>query len=79
MTLHTKTLKLRIKDKHRAFLDGLAREVNMVWNYLNELSSRAIRERRQFMSGYDLQKYVAGATKQGLGIPSQTLQQICEE
>jgi len=78
-TTHTKTLKLRIKDKHRAFLDGLARDVNMVWNYLNELSSRAIRERGQFMSGYDLQKYVVGATKEGLGIPSQTLQQVCEE
>lgn len=79
MTTHTKTLKLRIKDKHCALLNGLSRDVNMVWNYLNELSSRAIRERGQFMSGYDLQKYVAGATKEGLGIPSQTLQQICEE
>ena len=79
MGIHTKTLKLRIKDKHSTLLNGLARDVNMVWNYLNELSSRAIRERRQFMSGYDLQKYVAGATKQGLGIPSQTLQQVCEE
>lgn len=79
MDLYTKTLKLRIKDKHRAFLDGLARESNMVWNYLNELSSRAIRERGQFLSGYDLQKYVAGVGKEGLLLPSQCHQQICEE
>jgi len=76
---NTITLKLRIKDKHCAFLDGLARETNLVWNYINELSSRAIRERGQFMSGYDLQKYVAGVGKEGLALPSQCHQQVCEE
>lgn len=76
---NTITLKLRIKDKHCAFLDGLARETNLVWNYINELSSRAIRERGQFMSGYDLQKYVAGVGKEGLLLPSQCHQQVCEE
>lgn len=79
MSLHTKTLKLRIKDKHHAFLDAQAREVNFVWNYLNELSSRAIRERRQYLSGYDLQKFVAGVGKEGLSIGSTTTQQVCEE
>jgi Tannase and feruloyl esterase len=29
----------------------MAREVNFVWNYRNETSWRAIRERRQFFSG----------------------------
>ena len=29
----TKTLKLRIKDKHAAVLSAMAREVNQVWNY----------------------------------------------
>lgn len=79
MELHTKTLKLRIKDKHVAFLNGLARETNMVWNYLNELSSRAIRERGLFLSGYDLQKYVAGVGKEGMILPAACHQQVCEE
>ncbi len=38
-----KTLKLRIKDKHASALVAMAREVNTVWNYLNELSHRSIR------------------------------------
>ena len=33
-----KTLHIRIKDKHCKVLDALARDVNMVWNYCNELS-----------------------------------------
>lgn len=76
---NTKTLKLRIKDKHRPVLDAMAREVNFVWNYLNELSNRSIREHGKFLSGYDMQKYTAGATKEGLSIGSSTVQQVCEE
>jgi putative transposase len=34
----TKTLKLRIKDKHAKVLAAMACEVNMVWNFVNELS-----------------------------------------
>ena len=82
MTTYTKTLKLRIKDKHTACLDSFAREVNMVWNYVNELSFKAVRKfngKAQWLSGYDLQKYTAGSTKEGLTIPSSTIQQICEE
>ena len=29
----TKTLRLRIKDKHAKVLAAMAREVNMVWNF----------------------------------------------
>ena len=43
----TKTLRLRIKDKHARVLSAMAREVNQVWNYCNETSHRAIRERSQ--------------------------------
>lgn len=82
--VHTKTLKLRIKDKHAAWLGALAREVNQVFNFCNEVSMKASRPysgKPKWLSGYDLQKLVAGATKgdDGLSIPSQTLQQVCEE
>jgi IS605 OrfB family transposase len=75
-----KTLKLRIKDKHAPALAAMAREVNQVWNYVNELSSRSIRERGKFLSAYDLQKYTAGFSKcDGVKIGSATVQLICEE
>lgn len=80
----TKTLKLRIKDKHVAWLRSLAREVNTVFNFCNEVSMRASNPfsgKPKWLSGYDLQKLVAGATRgeDALSIPSQTLQQVCEE
>ncbi|OUL98813.1 RNA-guided endonuclease InsQ/TnpB family protein [Variovorax sp. JS1663] len=77
---HTRTLKLRIKDKHAAVLSAMAREVNQVWNFCNETSHRAIRERRQWLSGHDLQKLTNGFSKcDGVQIGSPTTQQVCEE
>ena len=53
---HTRTLRIRVKDKHASVLMAMAREVNTVWNYLNETSHRAIRDRGRLLSGFDLQK-----------------------
>ena len=76
----TKTLKLRIKDKHAKVLAAMAREVNQVWNYCNETSHRSIRERHRWLSGYDLQKLTNGFSKcDGVLIGSPTVQQVCEE
>ncbi len=76
----TKTLKLRIKDKHQKLLTAMAREVNIVWNFCNETSAKAVRERRKFLSGYDLQKLTAGFSKcDGISVGSATIQQVCEE
>ena len=76
----TKTLRLRIKDKHARVLTAMAREVNQVWNFCNETSCRAIRERRQWLSGYDLQKLTNGFSKcDGVQIGSPTVQQVCED
>jgi IS605 OrfB family transposase len=75
-----KTLKLRIKDKHDSVLRAMAREVNFVWNYCNETSSKAIRDRYKFLSGFDLQKLTAGYSKcEGVGVGSATVQLVCEE
>jgi len=74
----TKTLKVRVKDKHVAQLNRMARNVNFVWNYLNELSSRAIRERGLFLSAYDMHPYTKGAGTD-LGLHSQTLQEVARE
>lgn len=75
-----KTLKLRIKDKHASVLGQMAREVNLVWNFANETSSRAIRERNKWLSGFDLQKLTAGYSKcDDVLVGSTTIQQVCEE
>ncbi len=73
-----KALRVRIRDKHAALLSEMARQVNFVWNYVNELSSRSIRERGRFLSAYDLHPYLKGSGKL-LGLHSQTIQGITEE
>lgn len=75
---HIKTLKVRVKDKHRPLLNQMARSVNLVWNYVNELSHRSIKERGVFLSAYDIQKYTNGAGKD-LGLHSHTVQKVGAE
>ena len=79
-SLVTRTLKLRIKDRHAALLQRMATQVNQVWNFCNETSSRSIHERHTWLSGFDLQKYTKGFSKcDGVVIGSTTVQQVCEE
>lgn len=78
MAKNTKTLKVRVKDRHVTVLVGMARSVNFVWNFINELSQRSIKERGVFLSAYDLHPYTKGAGKE-LGLHSQTLQCIAAE
>lgn len=78
MTEFTKTLKVRVRDKHAKVLRRQAAAVNRVWNYVNELSHRSIRERNTFLSGYDLQNYTKGAGKE-LGLNSATVQMVGHE
>lgn len=80
MSASIKTLKVRIKDKHRSLLVSMAGEVNTTWNFCNETSQRSIRERHKWLSGFDLQKLTDGFSKcEGIRIGSATTQQVCEE
>lgn len=74
----TKTFKVRVRDRHAKVLCAQARAVNFVWNYLNELSSRSVRERGVWLSGFDMDRYTQGAGK-ALGLHSQTLQEVSRE
>ena len=75
-----KTLHVRLKDKHAVVLENMAREVNFVWNYVNELCQKHLQRTGKFLSAYDLHQYTAGATKQDMmQIHSQTLQAVNEE
>jgi putative transposase len=76
----TKTLRLRVKDKHSRLLAKMARDVNQVFNFCNETSMRAIRERHQWLSGYDLQKLTAGfCSCDGVTVSGSTVQSVCAE
>lgn len=73
-----KTLKVRVKDKHAPLLRQMAYGVNTVWNYINELSHRSIRERGVFLSAFDMDRYTKGASKL-LGLHSHTVQEVLRE
>ena len=52
----------------------------MVWNFCNDLSQRAISERRLWLTAYDLQKYTTGLTEcDGIKLAATTVQQVCAE
>jgi len=73
-----KTLKVRVRDKHVKTLNSWAFSVNQVWNYCNELSYRSIKGKSNWLSGYDLQNYTKGSSKE-LGLNSATIQMIGHE
>ena len=73
-----KTIKLRIKDKHKETLTKLANDVNFVWNYVNDLCYTHLQRKQEFLSAYDIAKYTRGASKE-CGLHSQTIQAVTEE
>lgn len=79
----TKTLQLRIKDKHARVLRQMAREVNQVWNHINAVSAKAARPfvgPPKYLSSYDLQKLTAGYSKcESVAVGSGTVQLVCVE
>ena len=76
-----RVLHLRVKDKHGAWLSSLAREVNVVFNYCNELSLKVFERERRFLSGFDFWPFLKGATRGdcALNLPVQAVQEIAEE
>ncbi len=83
--VHTKTLKVRIRDKHVSTLIKWAYGVNQVWNFCNETAMKALSNvsefgpaKPAFLSGYDLQKHTKGMNKT-LGLNSATVQMVAHE
>jgi IS605 OrfB family transposase len=88
MKTQTKTLKIRVKDKHSKMLGRLAFGVNQVWNATNDLTHEAyyvpVPEigyiKGVWLSGYDAQKIILPINKErALGLPSHTVQQVVAE
>ncbi|MGY6511871.1 RNA-guided endonuclease InsQ/TnpB family protein [Vibrio parahaemolyticus] len=82
--MQTKTLQVRVKDKHAKLLRQMAFEVNQVFNHANELSMKASRNYSEigpikpvWLSAFDIQKITSGIQKdRGFLIGSSTVQEI---
>lgn len=85
MKNQTKTLRVRVKDKHAPLLRRMAYEVNQCFNYANELTMKSSRNysdagpvKPVWLSGYDVQKTVLHFRNDlSLSIPSHTAQEVC--
>ncbi len=78
-TSTTRVLRLRLKDKHAQALRAMSRDVNLTWNYCNDLGLKVFERERRFISGFDLQGYLNGASKEGLSVGSAVFQQVAEK
>ncbi|HCH1183460.1 TPA: transposase [Vibrio parahaemolyticus] len=84
MKMQTKTLSVRVKDKHAKVLRQMAFEVNQVFNHANELTMKASRNYSEvgavkpfWLSAFDIQKMTSGIQKErGFLIGSVTVQEI---
>jgi putative transposase len=76
----TRTLRLKVRADANTWLNAAAAEVNVVFNYCNETSYKAATRtdlKRKWMSGFDLCKLTAGATKYFDKIGAGTIQLVC--
>lgn len=73
-----KTLRVRLKDKHKSVLCQMARDVNTVFNFSQDLSLKILNRESKFASAYDMQKYTKGSSLE-LSINSQTVQAVTDE
>jgi transposase len=87
MEKQTKTLKVRVKDKHTSLLERMAFEVNQIWNAANEETSLwcyipipEVGYIRNPISAFELQKQLKGIKKQrGFILPAATIQETIAE
>jgi IS605 OrfB family transposase len=74
-----KTFSFRVKDatsgKH---LDRLARSVNIVWNYSNEISKKSAERSPRWITKAQLRDLTKGASRE-LRLPSQVVQEVIDE
>lgn len=77
MSSHMVTYRYRVKDKHCAQLNRLARKVNFVWNFCNDTQKHALKWDKKWPTNYDLQKLITGASKE-LGLGADTMAKICQ-
>ena len=75
-TTFTKTLRVRVKDRHVPLLRRMAREVNTVWNYYNQANKDSWRRDRRHLSGFDLNRLCTGSSPAFDLIGDTTIQEV---
>jgi putative transposase len=78
----TRTLRLKVCPESYRWLNAAATEVNLVWNWCNEISAKAARPyvgRGKWLSGFDLNNLSAGATHFFERIGAGTIQRVAME
>ncbi|MDZ4397522.1 hypothetical protein [Hydrogenophaga sp.] len=50
--------------RHGVSLSLVARNVNFVWSFCNELSGKLFWRERRFICNFELHKYLSGASKE---------------
>lgn len=79
----TKTLHLRVKDKHTKMLNAQAIEVNQVWNFCVGTAKKAVTPfygKVKFLNKFKFMDLTSGLSKtDDCTLHSQTIQVICEE
>lgn len=68
--------RYRVKDKHSTKLEKMARTVNFVWNYCNDVQRHALKWNRHWPSAYDLHKLTSGTSKE-LKLSAATINAVC--
>ncbi|EFU8242750.1 TPA: IS200/IS605 family element transposase accessory protein TnpB [Escherichia coli] len=84
MAIQTKTLQVRVKDRHAALLRQMAFEVNQVFNFINEMTAAEYStvseygpKQRVWLTEFDVDKRIAGIQKErGYHIQAATCQEI---
>ncbi|WP_367184460.1 RNA-guided endonuclease InsQ/TnpB family protein [Ferrovum sp.] len=69
--------RYRIKSL-TGLLNRQARAVNFVWNYCNDVQKQALKWRKKWPTGFDLNKLTAGSSSE-LDIHSGTINAVCEQ
>lgn len=68
--------RYRVKSP-TGLLNKQARAVNYVWNFCNDTQKHALKWRKKWPSGFDLNKLTTGSSKE-LGLHSGTVNAVCE-
>jgi putative transposase len=77
--ISTRVMRFRLKDRHASELRQWAGEVNLVWNFCNELGEKVYQRERRFLHKFEYAAYTKGAGQAGLHLHSQTIQAVSEE
>lgn len=75
--MSTKVYRYRVKSLN-GLLNKQARAVNFVWNFCNDTQKHALKWRKRWPTGFDLNVLTAGSSKE-LGIHSGTINAVCEQ